>query len=70
MRKIIAFVFAAFCFQACNFQTEKNTPPNVGEAFFSSEVDLDSYYSGAFSDSGVLVLNENWEFLGADSIPG
>lgn len=70
MRKIIAFVFAAFCFQACNFQTEKSASPTFGGAFFLSEVDLDSYYSGAFSDSGVLVLNENWEFLGADSIPG
>lgn len=55
MRIILAVVLAGICFQACNFQTEKNASPTFGEAFFSSEVDLDLYYSGAFSDSGVLV---------------
>ncbi len=70
MKRVIAVLFAGICFQACNSQTEKSASPTFGGAFFLSEVDLDSYYSGAFSDSGVLVLNENWEFLGADSIPG
>lgn len=70
MSRVIAVLFAGICFQACNFQTEKSASPTFGGAFFSSEVNLDSYYSQAFSDSGVLVLDENWEFLGADSIPG
>ena len=70
MKSVIAVLFAGICFQACNFQTEKSASPSFGGAFFSSEVDLDSYYSGTFSDSGVLDLNENWEFLGADSFPG
>ncbi len=70
MRIILAVFLAGICFQACNFQAEKSASPTFGGAFFSSEVDLESYYSGTFSDSGVLDLNENWEFLGADSIPG
>jgi Icc-related predicted phosphoesterase len=70
MKSVIAVLFAGICFQACNFQTEKSASPTFGGAFFSSEVDLDSYYSVTFSDSGVLDLNENWEFLGADSFPG
>lgn len=70
MKSVIAVLFAGICFQACNFQTEKSASPSFGGAFFSSEVDLESYYSGTFSDSGVLYLNENWEFLGVDSFPG
>lgn len=70
MRIILAVVLAGICFQACNFQTEKTASPTFGGAFFSTEVDLDWYYSGAFSDSGALDLSENWEFLGADSFPG
>ncbi len=69
MNRAIAVLFAGICFQACNFRTEKSASPTLGGAFFSSEVDLESYYSGTFPDSGVLVLNENREFLGVDSIP-
>lgn len=70
MNREIAVLLASICFQACIFQTEKSASPTFGGAFFSNEVDLDAYYSGTFSDSGVLDLSENWEFLGADSIPG
>ncbi len=70
MSRVIAVLLAGMIFQACNSQTDKSASPTFGGAFFSSKVNLDSYYSGAFSDSGVLVLNENWEFLRADSIPG
>lgn len=70
MSRVIAVLFAGICLQACNFQTDKLASPTFGGVFFSSEVDLESYYSGTFSDSGVLDLNENWEFLGADSFPG
>jgi len=70
MSRVIAVLLAGMIFQACNSQTEKSASPTFGGAFFSSEVNLDFYYSHAFSDSGILVLDENWEFLRADSIPG
>lgn len=55
MKRVIAVLIAGICFQGCNSQTEKSASPTFGGVFFSSEVDLDSYFSGAFSDSGVLV---------------
>jgi predicted phosphodiesterase len=70
MSRVIAVLLAGMIFQACNSHHEKYASPTFGEVFFSSEVNLDSYYSKSFSDSGVLVLDENWEFLQADSIHG
>jgi len=55
--------------QGCTSINSKNASPTFGEAFFSDESELESYFNPGVALK-TTTLDSGWIFLGKDSIPG
>lgn len=69
MKKTLILFFAFLLVQGCISTNSKNASPTFGEAFFSDESELESYFNTGFALETTL-LDSGWIFLGKDSIPG
>lgn len=54
---------------SCAKQNE-NASPTYGEAFFAQEDLVKKLSDHQFPTEGLILINENWEFLGSDSVHG
>ena len=69
MNKPVILLFAFLVTMGCVTTDSKNASPTFGEAFFSDESQLESFYNPAVAVEKIT-LDSGWIFLGKDSIPG
>ncbi len=70
MNKVMILVWGIIILSSCEKKSIENASPTYGGAFFSNEQLTKKLFENQFSIDGLQLLDQGWELLSIDSIPG